>query len=503
MFLDITDDYDRPLSSSFGSCSWSYLAQVCHRWRAIALSCSALWTQINTRYPDAALTCIERSVDAPLSFVIDSRATVDNSKQVVDRVLPHMHRMRQLFMPWTLLHDDDGNVSQLVSGLIDAPAPILETFHLYMVRNDGKCFPLPLVFGGQTPRLTVLKLVYSYPQLDGLTFSNLKELYIKGRKRDLITMELARLLDMLEACPVLEVLVTVKARFVTNEPLEEEGQPQRQIRLDNLQRMEISRCAASVVSDILSRVLLPNCQLRLSVWLERRSDFRFVFGVPEALPDGHPLRDVRRLLVAFRSSSGALTLEGTTGPAQHPFQISATIPGGSDIGDMPTVSGQVLLSVAKTLDLGALDAFALAETQYYHPHIGFARDVWAQVLARMPVLRALHIRLGGITDSGFCRAVLSALATPDAVTARVACPLLETVALVDDKTWSSLQWWKFAAARKAQGHALRRLSLCLPHYENVEDMADTDLAALREVVETVDLDPQEPQQIEFNNNVEW
>ncbi|KAH9945885.1 uncharacterized protein BXZ73DRAFT_86130 [Epithele typhae] len=501
VFIEMTTDYDSPLHGSFGSCSWSYIAHVCYRWRAIALACSTLWTQLSTRYSDAALTCLERSVDAPLSFVIDSRASVDNAKDLVDRVLPHMHRMRQLYIPWTLLHDDAGNVSQLVSGLIDASAPLLEVFHLYQVRNDGKCFALPPIFGGQTPRLTHLKLVYSFPQMESVSLSNLKELYIKGRKRDLITMELARLLDMLASCPVLEVFVTLKARFVINEPLEEEGETPRQIRLDNLRRIDIARCSAGVVTDLLSRLIIPNCQLRMSVWLERGSDFRFVFGVPLELSDEHPLRDIRKLHVNYRSSIGALTLEGNTGA--HPFHLSATIPNGSDIGDMPTVSGQLLLWVAKTLDLGLLEEFVIAESQYYHPHIGFSREVWLQVLSRMPLLRTLHIRLQSITDSGFCRAILSALNTSDEITGKLMCPLLEQIILVDDKTWSSLQWWKFAQARKAQGHGLKRLSLCLPHYENVEDMADTDLTELREVVEIVDLDPQEPQSPVFASTVNW
>ncbi|RDX56475.1 hypothetical protein OH76DRAFT_389565 [Lentinus brumalis] len=497
IFVELLEDHDHPLSSTFGSCSWTYLAHVCHRWRIIALGCSHLWTQLSTHYPEAALTCLERSVDAPLTFVIDSRATVDNSKEVVDRVLPHMSRMRHLYIPWTHLHDDDGNVSQLVSGLIDASAPQLETFYIYRLREDGKCFALPAISGGRTPRLTTLKLSYSYPRMDSASYTNLKELYIRGRKRDLITMELSRILEILEACPILEVFVTVKARFIANEPLEEEGQPSRQIRLDHLRRIDISRCAASVVSDLLGRLIIPNCQLRMSVWLERRSDFRFLFGVPEVLSVGHPLRDLRRLQVSYRSSSSGVVIEGIAGA--HPFQIIATIINGSDLSDMPTVSGPLLLSIAKTLDTGLLEEFIIEETSYYHPHIGFSKEVWTQVLARMPLLRTLHIRLQSITDSGFCRVILSALSTPDAVTGKVLCPLLETITLMDDKTWSSLQWYRFAQTRKAQGHPLKRLSLCLPHYENVEDMAETDLAELREVVENVDLDPPETPHVEFPN----
>ena len=501
IFADLADDHDdHPIHPIFGSCSWKYLAHICHRWREVALSCSVLWTQISTRYPDAALTCIERSTDAPFTFVIDPRATVNNSKEIVERVLPHTHRMRQLYIPWRLFHDDDGNVSELVAPLIDASAPQLEVFHAYHVRDDGKCFALPPIFGGKTPRLTVLKLVYCYPRMDVVSFTNLKELYIKGRKHDAITMEFSTLMSILEACPALEVFVTVKTLFVKNESLNDD-QSSRVIRLDNLRRIDIARCSASVVADILSHLNFPNCQLRMSVWLERRADFRFVFGVPAELCEGHPLRDVRKLHVNFWSTNGGITLEGMTGA--HPFQISATIPPGSDIGDMPTVSGQLLLSVARTLDLGLLEEFAISETQHDRPHTGFSREVWAQVLGCMPLLRTLHFRLQSIADSGFCRAVLAALATRDAIARRPICPLLEEITLVRDRTWSSLQWWQFAKVRKDQGYGLKHLSLSLPHYENVEDMTETDLAILREVIDEVDLFPPELEDIRISSNVVW
>ncbi|KAI0780670.1 hypothetical protein BD413DRAFT_8515 [Trametes elegans] len=499
VFLDLVQDHENPLNSQYGDFSWVYIAHVCHRWRTIALGCATLWTQISTRYPEAALACLERSADAPFSLVVHARAHPDNSKDVIDRVRPHMSRLRHLYLPWTQLHDENGNVSELLSSFIDVPAPQLETFYVYRVRIDGNCFPLPAIFGGHTPRLQVLKLSYCYPNMGHLSMRSLKMLYIRGKKRDAITMELSRLLEILEACPALEVLVTFKARFVHTQPLEQEGEPFRRVRLDKLRRIDIARCSASVASTLLDRLIMPHCQLSLGVWLERRSDFRFTFGVPDELSEDHPLRDIRKLQVAYRSASGSVFIDGTAGA--HPFQITATIAPGSDIGDMPTVSGPLLLSIARTLDLGALEEFTIAETAYYHPHVGFAKDVWVQALARMPLLRALHIRLQSITDSGFCRVVLSALATPDAITGRPACPHLETITLADDKTWSSLQWYVFARARKAQGCPLRRLSLCLPHYENVEDMAETDLAELREVVDTVDLDPPETPQVEFPNAV--
>lgn len=163
------------------------------------------------------------------------------SKELVDRILPHMSRMRHLCIPWTHLHDDDGNVSQLLSTLIDAPGPQLETFNLYRGRADGRCFALPAIFGGHTPRLSILKLCYSFPRMGSVSFTNLKELYIRGRKRDLITMELSQIMEILEAAPALEYFVTVKARFVQNQALEDDNQQVRQVRLDSLRRFDMAR----------------------------------------------------------------------------------------------------------------------------------------------------------------------------------------------------------------------------------------------------------------------
>ncbi|KAJ8456912.1 hypothetical protein ONZ51_g11843 [Trametes cubensis] len=496
IFLQLVDGQDDPLSPRFGSVPWAYVAHVCYRWRVIALACAGLWTQIGTMYPAAALACLERSVDAPLSLVVHAGADTDNSTQVINRVRPHMHRMRHLYIPWTHIHDDDGNMAPFLTSLLEAPAPQLETFHVFHVRADGQCFTLPTVFGGNTPRLRILKMSYCSPRIDRITFGNLRHLYIRGRKRDPISLEVSQLLEILEACPKLEVLVTVKARFVQNQPLEQEGEPFRQIRLDNLRRMDISRCAASVVSNLLRRLVVPNCQLSMDVWIERRSDFKFQFGVPDELCDEHPLRDIRKLQVEYRSSAGGVLIQGMT--SIHPFLIIAKIDPGSDIGDMPTVSGPILLSLVKTLDLTLLTEFTITETSFYHPHVGFSKDLWIQALSRMPLLRALHIRLQSISESGFCRVILSALSTTDEITGRLLCPNLETITLRDDRTWSSLQWYKFAKTRKAQGRPLKRLSLCLPHYENVEDMAETDLAELREVVEAVDLDPPMSPRIEFS-----
>jgi len=167
----------------------------------------------------------------------------------------------------------------------------------------------------------------------------------------------------------------------------------------------------------------------------------------------------------------------------------ASIPRDSDMGEMSTIAGHLLLNIVRTLDLSFLEEFTISETHYNHAHLGFTRQRWIEIFERMPLLKALHIRLDSIYDGGFSRSILSALATPREVTGRLLCPHLTTLTVVNDKTWSSLHCYLLAQERAKHGHPLKKVSMHMPCYENFEDIDDTDLPALRRVIEVVDLDP--------------
>ncbi|KAH9843202.1 uncharacterized protein C8Q71DRAFT_699388 [Rhodofomes roseus] len=481
IFQGIAEEEDGPLHPSYGSAPWVYLAHVCHRWREIALTCAALWTRLSTKYPDAALACLERSADASLSLIVSASATTEAASQVINAALPHAARIRHIYLPSIFMEEAD--LREPLETILRSPAPALEALHVYKVGMDGDCFALPTMFDRHTPRLTTLRLAYAYPEPGSLTYTSLKRLFIKGKKRKPISMEVSQLLDILEACPELEELRTCKATFTSSAAAD--SRPP--LRLDNLRVLDISRCSASVVADLFSRLAVPDCATRFSVSLERAADFTFRFGLPDNLEETGHLPEITRLHIEYTSANDVVVIHGTT--RTSPFQILAAIPQDSDIGEMPTVAGHLLLSIVRTLDLSLLEEFTISETYYHRAHLGFTRRRWIEVFERMPLLKELHIRIDSINDAGFSRAILAALATPGEVTGRLLCPNLEVLTMTNDKTWSTLQCYLLAQQRAEHGHPIKRLSMRLPCYENFEDIEDTDIPALRKIIEVVDLDP--------------
>jgi len=385
---------------------------------------------------------------------------------------------------------EDADLREPLETMLRSPAPSLEALHVFKVGMDGDCFALPTMFDGHTPRLTTLRLVYAYPELGSLTYTNLRRLFIKGKKRKPITMEVSRLLEILAACPELEELRTYKATFTSSSAAD--SLPP--LRLDNLRVLDIARCSASVVADLFSRLAVPDCATRFHVWLERAADFTFRFGLPDILETGH-LPGITRLHIEYTSANDVVAIHGTT--RTSPFQIVAAIPQDSDMGEMPTVAGHLLLNIVRTLDLSLLEEFTISETYYHRAHLGFTRRRWIEVFERMPLLKELHIRIDSINDAGFSRAILAALATLGEVTGRLLCPNLEVLTMTNDKTWSTLQCYLLAQQRAQHGHPIKRLSMRLPCYENFEDIEDTDIPGLRKIIEVVDLDPPPVMKVRF------
>ncbi|CCM04718.1 uncharacterized protein FIBRA_06906 [Fibroporia radiculosa] len=481
IFLEIQDDDDSPLHSTFGCNNWVRLAHVCHRWRSIAFACPLLWTRISTRYPEAVLACLSNSADAPLSLFVSVGVSTETMAYVIGATMPHAGRIRHLYLPSTFENTD---LRQTLAPILQSPMPTLETLHVYKVAMDSDCFPLPRLFAGQATQLTTLKLCYTFPESDSVSFANVRRLLIRGKKRKPITIELPRLFEILEACPNLEELRTVKASFTESE---DDERPLRRLRLEHLRVLDLTRCSPHVVADIFRHLIIPECAIRFYTWLERAADFTFRFGIPELLDESSHLREITKLHVEYTSASDLITIQGMTRTA--PFHIVASIPSGSDMGEMSTIAGHLLLSIVRTLDLSCLEEFIIAESYYHRVHLGFTRRGWAEVFERMPQLKTLHIRIDSMNDAGFSRSILSALSTVKEITGNLHCPLLETITMVNDKTWSSLQCYLLAVERAKRGHPLKKVSMRLPYYENFEDIVDTDLPAMRQVIESVDLDP--------------
>lgn len=488
VFEEIVAEWNNPYNENFGSYPWKGLAQVCHYWRTVALGSPILWTQINTRHQGAALACIERSAEAPLSLVISTYSTDEKVSSILQALQPHAARIRKLYLPSNYLKTSDGNIHQLVQPLISSSAPMLETLETIKVRADPGWIPMPQIFAAETPHLTRLKVHFMCPQIRSISVARLKYLSFTGRKHTPINLSVSGLLDLLEAAPSLEVL---KARKVTfSAPSEDET---RIIELPNLKLLELGRDLASTLADILNRLILPECAIKLMVWFDRYEDNKFYMGVPklEELAPVHPLRGVRKMHVNYLNGYEGIEISGAT--SHSPFMITGylehtTI---SNLGDMDSIAGTVFQSLIRAFDFDSLEEFAITELRNNARWTGFTTKVWMDAFKRMPNLKSLYIVLDGCYDEGISRSILSALNTPDDRSNSILCPNLEDLSVWGDKTWSSLKLFKLAEKRMQVGCPLKRVSMKLAHYASFSDPLDTDLAELRQVVETVDLEPSE------------
>ncbi|KAI0797636.1 hypothetical protein C8Q75DRAFT_739100 [Abortiporus biennis] len=495
IFQVLADEHSWPTDSGFGAYPWKGIAQVCHFWREVTLSSAILWTQLSTRHSTAALACVERSGEAPLSLVIHENSSNEKVSSVLKAVAPHINRLQRFFLPINWLKATDGNIHHLLQPILSSPAPMLETLVTPKIRDDSPWIPLPTLFTGHTPNLTHLDICFLRPELRSLSFGRLKTLSFRGRKRAPITMSVSALLDLLEASPNLEVLKTVKVTF---SPADEDDT--RKVTLDCLKLLEIGREKASVVAEILNRIIFPNStSFHLNVWLDRYEDNKFYIGVPsmELLNLDHTLRDIKKMQINYLNGYEAVEILAVT--SNTSFSINGHLESTTvtNLGDMDAIAGTVFKSLMRSFDFEHLEEFGITEYRNNARWTGFTTQIWTQTFRSMPNLKALYVCLDGCYDEGFSRAILSALSSRDERNGRLLCPSLESLSVSGDKTWSSLQCYNMAEQRSNGGYPLKRVSMRLSHYASFSDPSDTDLPLLRRYVETVDLEAREMSLPEF------
>lgn len=126
LFLDTS----LPGQLTYSALPLIHLSQVCRFWRAAALDCPELWTQLDFSYPELTQTMLQRSRNAPLTvaYRLDFRLPSVPEGRCLDilRVVlsQHLSRLRsvRLFVPYM-----NHPLSTLLSEWIH-PLPILEEF---------------------------------------------------------------------------------------------------------------------------------------------------------------------------------------------------------------------------------------------------------------------------------------------------------------------------------------------------------------------------------------
>ena len=493
IFSELENDHWDPFYQMFGSYSWMVVSKVCHTWRDLVLNAPIFWRQMNTKYPEAAMTALERSGDSGICLAIHSDSFSDDALKnralaVVEAVAKQMNRLRWLYIRSDVLKSDNDQISYLLQPLIQHPAPMLEHLITQKIRMGGSMVPLPTLFGGQTPQLHKLRVHYAYPTMTSVTLDKLTNLEFCGRKHTPITMGISDLLDILEKTPSLKFLDIVKVSW---QPANEDDN--RKVELSRLKSLNMGREKASVMADIMDRLIIPECAFKLQVWYDRYDQNKFHVGVPaeHQLSIDHPLRNITKMHLYFLNGHEGVSIKGQM--KEMPFEIHGILESDTvaHLGDMDAISGTVFQSLVKTFDLENVEEFCMTEMRTNSRWTTFTKKVWTDLFQRMPNLKVFSMLTDPCYDEGFYRSVLSALSSPDARSGKLLCPDLETLFVCGDKTWSSLQCYVMAQQRHEAGHPLKRVSMSLSHYASFNDSEDTDLPLLRKYVETVDLNPVE------------
>lgn len=125
------------------------VAQVCHRWRTIALSSGRLWGHIDPSAPVVAFNFLSRSKEAPLKVCWKRNTPYTESPPVWLR--PHAGRIRELLV------DMEGAEINALLLFIGRELPSLEHLHISAWEHSGKN---RIYLGLHTPRLYLLQLEY-------------------------------------------------------------------------------------------------------------------------------------------------------------------------------------------------------------------------------------------------------------------------------------------------------------------------------------------------------
>ena len=97
-------------------------------------------------------------------------------------------------------------------------------------------------------------------------------------------------LDLLEGCPHLETLRAEKVTFTDDDNSTETET--RTLHLPKLRLLKLGRAKASAITTILARLVIPECAIKLKVWMDRYDESKFHMGFPHPtdLDPTHPLR---------------------------------------------------------------------------------------------------------------------------------------------------------------------------------------------------------------------
>ncbi|KZS96358.1 hypothetical protein SISNIDRAFT_482934 [Sistotremastrum niveocremeum HHB9708] len=407
---------------------------LCWRWRKLAVSCPSLWTSIALpSNPNFFRLLRDRSGTLPLTILfcmpnLDPEGQKMNQAGDTLRLLAP--RIARLFVVWAgsrSLHEF------LTSCIGQKSLGSLLTLSI-ISHNPSRVVECEL----NTPLLRELRFVGALGDIPGVSAERLVKLFVRAE-----SMELAKLLPLLDKFPMLETL-EIENTIMAVEPDVPDNLPN--VALHNLRNLSAKWFYVSEMGLFLDHLTIPSsARASLGVKEDNRVDFHVGDFVGAQMSTAHGLSITGKashlLYTVFRECGGSM-----------PISYEALEPTAAGVKFLVT-----LASYATPLQLLSLRIPAL-------PHI---QDL-IQALTSWPSIK--HIRV--CTDeTEFERLLLALEETP-----HIVCPRLEILDC-SGTYFSTARVRGFLAFRKEHGHPLRELRI-------TEGWAEPDAAVFASLVDT-------------------
>ncbi|KAG5650232.1 hypothetical protein H0H81_000245 [Sphagnurus paluster] len=160
------------------------ISHICSHWRRIALTCPSLWADIPFHNPRWAREMLRRSKKAPLTIAYTGEPQYsrlihhlgpclpESATSVLKDALAELWRVKSLrLLPDSLM---DEELAEEVIGLLDSPAPFLESCHLWDPGFIHWQRSIQHLFAGDCPRLRQLTIENLSLNWEGHIFTNLR-----------------------------------------------------------------------------------------------------------------------------------------------------------------------------------------------------------------------------------------------------------------------------------------------------------------------------------------
>ncbi|CAL1715547.1 unnamed protein product [Somion occarium] len=457
-----------------GSLSWLRITHVCHQWREIALSTSALWTAIDLHTRQAS-TFLHRSGRAGISVCWHPK------RQQIRRIAVYMN----MLSPHTshLVHldvrADQSTIEQFLAFLECHDLECLRSITLTCPDPEpsARCIPFVPRLG---PNNTMERIQFSGVLLDwgSPVYAGLKVFDIEDT-HDISVPAMEEFLQVLDRCPELEFLEVVFSGPVSLPGPHPVSANRNAIELRHCRRVVLNQVDPFSVGRILEHLVLPHTTfLELQAEKCRPGNHDLLDIFPARIDVLPALRQVRflTLLVSFEYIEVIATdVKGQSG-AQ--VKLLANIEDPECFGEYDEdVSSNALLDAASIFSDGPIEEICFST---YGDCI--TTMAWIAALSKFPHVRSFRLRLRDASewDMGHIDQFMKALEVSGE---SILCPKLVELHLTGLSVDSEILGLLRLASNSRKVHCvpLNLVTMCCCEFLSGVDRAELEKAVQCEV----------------------